>query len=234
MPGAGPEAVTTLAGQRWTTLVAPTPMQPHARHVLGVRRPAAVSHLRLRAIPDGGVARLRAFGSITPDGWRELGVRHLDALFDAAAAEVLHTCCGAGAWVEQVVARRPFGTPAALFAAAAEVADSLGEADWREAFAVHPRIGERATGRSAGEQAAAATADPATLAALAEGNRTYEARFGNVFLIRAAGRSASEMLAALRERLSNDPVTELRVAADQQREITRLRLDALLRQGVVG
>jgi 2-oxo-4-hydroxy-4-carboxy--5-ureidoimidazoline (OHCU) decarboxylase len=68
------------------------------------------------------------------------------------------------------------------------------------------------------------------LTELAEQNRLYEARFGHVFLFAAAGKSAAEVLAALRERMSNDPATELRVAADQQRRITRLRLESMLQR----
>jgi OHCU decarboxylase len=106
--------------------------------------------------------------------------------------------------------------------------------DWLEAFTAHPRIGERRpTGDprrwSAGEQAGAAGADAVVLDALAEGNRAYEQRFGRVFLICATGRSAAEMLADLRQRLGHDPETELRVAAEEQRKITRLRLDKLVR-----
>jgi OHCU decarboxylase len=74
-----------------------------------------------------------------------------------------------------------------------------------------------------------AGADPAVLAELAEGNRVYEERFGHVFLICATGLSADAMLAALRERLGNDPATELRVAAEEQRKITHLRLEKLFR-----
>jgi OHCU decarboxylase len=131
-----------------------------------------------------------------------------------------------------MIARHPFGEPATLLAAADEVWGDLGEEDRREAFAAHPRIGERATARwASSEQSASATAAYATLAELAEGNRAYEERFGHVFLIRATGRSAEEMLAALRERLGNDPATELAVAAEQQRQITALRLERLLREG---
>ena len=54
---------------------------------------------------------------------------------------------------------------------------------------------------SRAEQAGVDPSDAAVAAALAEGNRAYEQRFGRVFLIRAAGRSATEILAALTERL---------------------------------
>lgn len=215
----------------WTEVLAPAPLQPHFRHRFRVADAGAATHLRLRILPDGGVARLRAFGRVTDEGWRRHGLRLLDAATPAAAEAALRACCASRAWVAAMAARRPFGSPAALLAAAEEAADRLGPDDWHEAVAAHPRIGERAGGWSAREQAQAAAADAPTLQVLAEGNRRYEERFGHVFLIRAAGRSAEEILAALRERLANDPDTELRVAAEQQREITRLRLEALLREG---
>lgn len=64
---------------------------------------------------------------------------------------------------------------------------------------------------------------------LAAENREYERRFGHVFLISASGRGADDVLAALRARMGNDPATELRVAAAEQRKITRLRLERLLK-----
>ena len=75
---------------------------------------------------------------------------------------------------------------------------------------------------------AEADADQDVRERLARGNAEYEARFGHVFLISAAGRDASEILAALTERLGNDPDTELRVAAEEHRRITRLRIEQLL------
>ena len=60
------------------------------------------------------------------------------------------------------------------------------------------------------------------------GNREYDDRFGHIFLISAANRNAEEILANLRSRLDNDPDTEVKVAAEQHRRITRLRLERLL------
>jgi 2-oxo-4-hydroxy-4-carboxy-5-ureidoimidazoline decarboxylase len=62
------------------------------------------------------------------------------------------------------------------------------------------------------------------IAALAEGNREYEQRFGRVFLIRAAGRSSREILAELRRRLGNDDETERAETVAALREIALLRL----------
>ena len=100
----------------------------------------------------------------------------------------------------------------------------LGPADWLEAFAGHPRIGERAEGRAAAEQAGVAAAPAALLAALRDANRDYEERFGHIFLVCATGKSAAEMLELLRERLGGEPAEELAIAAEEQRKITRLRL----------
>jgi OHCU decarboxylase len=155
---------------------------------------------------------------------------YLNALSEERARTALQRCCGARHWVDGMLAARPFASDAELLAAAERVWWGLGRADWLEAFAAHPRIGARAeamTDWARREQAGANGAAEATLAALAQGNRTYEERFGHVFLICATGRTADEMLGALRGRLTNDPATELRVAAEEQAKITRLRLDRL-------
>jgi len=73
-----------------------------------------------------------------------------------------------------------------------------------------------------------ASASAETLAALAEGNRAYDAKFGHIYIVCATGRSADEMLALLRARLDGDAATELHAAAEEQRKITRIRLEKLL------
>ncbi|MBV9880176.1 MAG: 2-oxo-4-hydroxy-4-carboxy-5-ureidoimidazoline decarboxylase [Gemmatirosa sp.] len=163
-------------------------------------------------------------------------VDELDELPSARAAELLRACCGASRWVEAMVARRPFHSCEALLAEADDAWWSLDPEDWREAFAHHPRIGERAAAApqnaraaawSAGEQASVADAGASTQARLAEANRAYEARFGHIYIVCATGKSAEELLALAVARLENDPDTELRVAAEEQRQITRLRLEKL-------
>lgn len=165
-----------------------------------------------------------------------LNVDALNALAEAEARAALLRCCGSTRWVERMAARRPFAGPADLFAAAEEIWRSLRREDWLEAFAAHPRIGDLEALRqrftataawSAAEQAGVAGAAEATLQALADGNRQYEARFGHLFIVCASGKSAAEMLAQLRQRLGNDPEEELRVAAGEQEKITRLRLERL-------
>ena len=151
-------------------------------------------------------------------------------LSDEEAAAELLAVCHSRRWAKEVAAGRPYADLAALQRAADEVWLGLGPEDWLEAFAAHPRIGQ-AGGASADwsrqEQAGVGGATDVQ-ERLARGNADYEARFGHVFLISAAGRDAPEILAALTERLGNDPATELRVAAEEHRRITRLRLERLM------
>jgi OHCU decarboxylase len=162
----------------------------------------------------------------------EQRLRWFNDLPEAEAAGELLAVCHSRRWAERVAAGRPYAGVAALQKAADEVWTGLGEADWLEAFAAHPRIGERG-GASADwskqEQAGVSDAEDEVRQALARGTAAYEERFGYVFLISAAGRSAAEILADLRARLDNDPSTELRVAAEEHRTITRLRIQRLMR-----
>lgn len=156
-----------------------------------------------------------------------------NALPPELAEAALLACCGSPRWARRMVQRRPFEGSADLFAAAAAIWWELAPENWIEAFAAHPKIGEKPQQVSPRERAwseqeqAAATLDAAGEATLADANRAYQERFGYIFIVCATGKSASEMLAILRERLQNDADTELRVAAEEQRKITELRLKKL-------
>lgn len=156
-------------------------------------------------------------------------VTDFDALPAARAQAVLEQVCSSPRWACRLAGTRPHGSRDALLARAdAELAD-LPEDEVDLALAGHPRIGERsAHASSRREQAAVASADAGVLAALAEGNRAYEERFGHVYLVCAHGRPADELLAVLRSRLGNDPATERRVLREELRRINRLRLERLL------
>ncbi len=160
----------------------------------------------------------------------------LDAATIDDARRSLQACCGSPRWVERMLGRRPFGSREALVAAAREEWFALSPADWREAFAHHPKIGDRDALRArfaatrhlaAREQSGVDDATDATLQALAEANREYEERFGYIFIVCASGRSADEMLEMLRSRLHNDPGREILIAAGEQAKITALRLEAI-------
>jgi 2-oxo-4-hydroxy-4-carboxy-5-ureidoimidazoline decarboxylase len=152
-----------------------------------------------------------------------------DALPAADARSVLVECCTAPEWAERLAAGRPYGALPALLERADAVLAALDEDQVDLALAGHPRIGERsAHASSAREQAGVATAPDAVLAALAEGNRAYEERFGHVYLVCADGRPAEELLAVLRARLDNDPATERAVLRTELGKINRIRLSRLL------
>lgn len=169
-----------------------------------------------------------------------LTLARLNALPAPEAAERFRSCCGSSRWVDFMLRRRPFHNLDALLAAADDAWGATGPADWDEAFAHHPRIGERhavapvseaARAWSAGEQGAAAGADAVSRAALAEASQAYERRFGRIYLVCAAGRSAEDLLTDIAMRIGNDPERERAVAVEEQRKITRLRLQALIGTG---
>ena len=140
----------------------------------------------------------------------------------------LLSCLSVPRWADDVLAGEPYADRTALLAGADEAARSLSHDELDQALSAHPRIGELGDDQSQREQAGV---DPATgdvAARLAAGNAAYEERFGRVFLIRAAGRDAEEILAELDRRLANDDATERAETVDNLRQIALLRLEALL------
>ena len=170
-------------------------------------------------------------------GWHPLTVARLDAFNDEPSEQVdaaLRACNAAPRFVTELLAGRPYPDAEALVARAEDVARSLSWEEVSTALAAHPRIGDRPEGSSPEaeasrrEQGSMTDADAATRAALVDGNRAYEERFGHVFLIRAAGRSPEEMLAELRRRLTNDAEAERAEATEQLAQITGLRVRGLV------
>jgi OHCU decarboxylase len=164
-------------------------------------------------------------------------IEKLNRLGAEEARAALLACCGSTRWAAEVAALRPFWDVGQLLNIAGRVWRELDGEDWLEAFRAHPKIGEskaaRETGEEArrwseGEQSGARDASERTLDALSEANREYEERFGFIFIVCATGKTAGEMLDTLRARMTNDPETELRVAAGEQWRITELRLKKFL------
>jgi 2-oxo-4-hydroxy-4-carboxy-5-ureidoimidazoline decarboxylase len=156
-----------------------------------------------------------------------------NSLDPATAAREVLPCCGSRAWADALASRRPIANEASLIEASSSVWLGLPEEAWLEAFNSHPRIGQKhaqshATEESlhwsAQEQRAALSEDNAIKLALEEANRRYEQKFVRIFIVCAAGKTSAEMLAILEARMKNDAATELHEAAEQQRQITQLRL----------
>jgi allantoicase len=230
---------TSKTPDQWRELLPRTKLHPHTDHVF-VEELCSVgccTHLKLRVYPDGGVARMRVYGALTAEARRDAGLRRLNAWPEAWARRELGAVCGADAWVAALLAARPFAGADALRALAAKAFDAMSERDWLDAFAHHPPIGQSQAARalaakaqawSSEEQSGVRSAAAETLAALEAGNRAYQERFGFVFLICATGKSAEEILAAMRARAGASRESELGTAARELRAIAALRLERLL------
>lgn len=166
-----------------------------------------------------------------------MNARELSAMPEPELRERFTSCCASPHWVGSLLASAPWPDAEALLRAAESCWQGLAPAEIEHALSHHPRLGEsraaaalseRSSAWSAGEQSGVRSADEDTRAALAQANAEYEARFGHTFILCASGRSAHEMLAAIRERMTNDPDTERAVTAGELWKITRLRLEKLL------
>lgn len=149
----------------------------------------------------------------------------------------MERCCGSSTWIDLMTAELPFTNKESLFLQAETNWKKCSIIDWKEAFTHHPKIGDlkslqekfASTSRwASGEQSAVNGADQETLIQLQSGNIQYENKFGYIFIVCATGKSAAEMLALLEKRLPNDPVTEIKIAMEEQMKITRLRLEKSL------
>lgn len=153
------------------------------------------------------------------------------------AAELLRSCCGATSWVNAMLDRRPYESATRLLDDADVAWATTSVDDWHEAFSHHPRIGEKAArGKQTGlgsawseaEQKEIQVASSSTHDQMSLVNIAYERKFGHIYIVNARGKSANDLLGIARSRLKNDPEKELRIAAEEVREITRLRLEKLI------
>lgn len=194
----------------------------------------AITHVRLTIFPDGGVSRLRLYGTIDRD---VVTLSELNETPMALFQEKIGKCCASKAWIDQMLVARPFKDRADLLEKAKFFWFSLKTADWLEAFAGHPRIGDvdslkkkfAATAAwAAGEQGAVREAEEKTWNELKSWNERYFDKFGFIFIVFATGKSAEEMLTILKNRFGNDLVEEILQATLEQEKITALRLHKLI------
>lgn len=169
-------------------------------------------------------------------------LQELNTLSQPQLKEELLKCCGSSTWVKMMMAYFPADDLVELLEDAEVMWYECSKDDWKEAFAHHPKIGDLeslankfastahpvAIGWASGEQSGVNGAAKETIEALAEANRLYEEKFGYIFIVSATGKSAGEMLAILQSRLSNAPEEEIKIAAEEQNKITKLRLQKLI------
>lgn len=149
----------------------------------------------------------------------------------------LSKCCGAKHWIEKMDTIFPVASEETLLLEAERIWFQCSEQDWLEAFTHHPKIGDinslkkkyaATIAWAEGEQSAVKQTSVEVLQALAEGNMTYENKFGYIFIVCATGKSAKEMLDMLLLRLNNNAEKEIKIAMQEQNKITILRLKKLL------
>jgi len=158
-----------------------------------------------------------------------------NTLDKTTAAQHLFACCGSTHWVSAMMIHFPFVSEKQLVDCATSIwYEQNSESDWRESFTHHPKIGDvkSLTEKFAGkEQAGVAVATSETIAALAQANTDYENKFGFIFIVCATGKSATEMLQILLDRLKNTAEEELHIAMGEQQKISIIRFRKLLTEG---
>jgi len=226
---------------RWSVLLPQTKLQAHTRHRFEGELAAAgpATHVRLRVYPDGGVSRLRVYGTLDDEQRRALAVRRLDALPIIDARAELAACLASARWVDAMLLARPFRTPSRVLEAATGAWGLTNKDGWREAIAAHPRIGEKAAasgpekaevakGWSKQEQSGMASATAEQRAAMAAGNAAYEVKHGFIYLACATGKTAEELLHIQKSRLDQTAEVEHRTVAEELGKIMTIRLEKLL------
>lgn len=166
-----------------------------------------------------------------------MSLQTLNEAAESDAAHMLRQCCTSERWINRMTAGRPYSSAEELRKAADENWKGLDAEDYLQAFEGHPKIGDISSLKAkyantkelaAGEQSSVNVASDTVIQRLADGNTTYEEKFGFIFIVCATGKSAQEMSDLLQARLPNDRQAELTNAAEEQRKIFQLRLNKLL------
>ena len=216
-------------GEDWATVIDHVAVKPDSLNSLPLGSPTACAFIRLSIHPDGGMARMRVWGRADAKAAGKKRIEYLNALDDQVSYRFFHTACASSTWVKAMMEMRPFEDVASVLAVAEKAFEGLSDDDWLEAFAGHPRIGERGDAVSSREQSGVGSG---SAEALAEVNRTYEEKFGFTYIVYATGKTGEEMLAIARERVGNSREDEIANGAAEQRKITATRLRRMLCQEV--
>ena len=221
----------------WQMLLGRTPLVQHRRHQLEPIRSMPVTHVRVHIFPHGGVNRLRLFGvALNTPGERDALAR-LNSLTEVQRRTLMLSFCASERFADQMLHYAPFTSIRELFASAEDAWWGLDSKHWLEAFAAHPRIGEKKKAKAAGaksaawskgEQGGAGQASRGVVKKLAQLNAEYFKKFGFIYIVFATGKTAEEMLSLLAERIHNPKYVELENAAVEQAKITRVRIEKWL------
>jgi allantoicase len=217
----------------WLPILERTKLQEHTLHDYedAVLFAGAVTHVRMRIWPDGGISRLRLIGRVSPDDKAAASLAFINALPLAARASLLSKVTASSSWADHVAKQAPFASFENLTDAAERTFATLSREDWLAAFAGHPRIGEKKPNAEAmGEQSRANAGSAELKAKLLSLNAAYEAKFGRVFLICATGLALETIVAEAERRLQCTDDAEFETAKQEQIKIAKLRLAKLVRR----
>lgn len=165
-----------------------------------------------------------------------MNLDELNSLEASKARQLFYDTCACEEFAEKMEKLRPFKDLKQMKERAENLFNSLSKEQWKEAFEGHPKIGDvqslkkkfQSTQKLAeGEQSSVNEASEEVITDLALYNEKYLTKFGYIFIVCATGKSANEMLTILRKRIENNPEEEIYLAAQEQLEITLLRLEKL-------
>lgn len=227
----------TPEGDDWFELLPAQTLLPHTCHEFQqeIVPNAGVRWVRLNLIPDGGLSRFRVWGDLTEDSLIECRLTFLNSSSSSTLARIFKQVCHADKWVSRMVEAAPFSDLDDLLKKGDQAWSGCQESDWRQAIEGHPRIGEKAKGKSLssawsrGEQSKASAMDTDIAERLSQTQRKYDEKFGFIFLICATGLSSEQILKAVEQRLENSMADELQNVAKEQAKIIQLRLEKLLK-----
>ena len=229
--------VSDPGDEDWFELLPPQLVLTDTEHTFQeeLRPNSELLWLRLHVAPDGGMTRLRAWGSLTESGLTQARLAFLNSASKSLLATLFKQVCHSDRWSEAMSRSRPFLDLNDLLSKGEAAWAKCEEEDWKQALDGHPRIGDKAKGNSLaakwskGEQSKAQKTDESVLERLREAQDQYFEKFGFIFLICASGLGSQEILAATEQRLENSPDHELKLVAREQAKITQLRLEKLLK-----
>ncbi|MBX7096374.1 MAG: allantoicase [Myxococcaceae bacterium] len=235
--GAAAVSARLRAPEGWDEWLEKTPLVQHRRHVLEPARPRTVTHLRVHIFPHGGVNRLRCFGTAldTEAEAKALATWHQLSPEEARGHALAFN--GSRRWAEGMASALAAGSVREWLAAGQKRWWSLESADWLEAFAAHPKLGEtkaaasqtaQSASWSKGEQSGLANAEAQAAERMKALNAQYLEKFGFIFICFATGKSPADVLEQLELRLPNTRAQELENAAREQWRITSLRMEKWL------
>jgi len=158
-----------------------------------------------------------------------IGLDAFNAMPITRAVHAVYECCGSVPLAADIVRGRPFANHDELFRRADALLFALSEDSIDTILQAYPPVGRRPRStRSRHEVCSVWDDSPEVMARLTAATDAYAARFGFTFVMFVDGLDAPGVLAAVADRMHNDPETERKVVRNELARINRSRLDRML------